>query len=107
MKLAVISDVHGNVLALEAVLADIAGLGVDATINLGDHLSGPLWPSETAALLMAAALPSIRGNHDRALADNPQEGLKATDRFARERISAANLTGCGPCQQRCCSRARC
>lgn len=44
MRLALISDIHGNLPALEAVLADIAAASVDATINLGDILSGPLWP---------------------------------------------------------------
>ena len=42
MKLAVISDIHGNVLALRAVLADMARQGVDQTLNLGAILSGPL-----------------------------------------------------------------
>jgi Icc-related predicted phosphoesterase len=57
MKLAVISDIHGNLPALEAVLADIATQGVDQTVNLGDILSGPLQPAETADLLMAATSP--------------------------------------------------
>ena len=67
MKIAVISDVHGNLLALQAVLADIARQGVDQTVNLGDLLSGPLQPFETAELLMAEALLTIRGNHERQL----------------------------------------
>ena len=67
MKLAVISDIHGNLLALQAVLADIARQGVDQTVNLGDILSGPLQPFETADLLMAQDFPTIRGNHERQL----------------------------------------
>ena len=69
MKLAVISDIHGNLLALQAVLADIARQGVDQTVNLGDILSGPLQPAETADLLMAQGFPTIRGNHERQLLD--------------------------------------
>jgi hypothetical protein len=42
MKLAAIADIHGNCVALEAVLADIAALGIGEVVNLGDHLSGPL-----------------------------------------------------------------
>jgi predicted phosphodiesterase len=42
MKIAAISDIHGNLAALDAVLADIGRRGVDATVNLGDILSGPL-----------------------------------------------------------------
>ena len=52
MKFAAIADVHGNCLALEAVLADIFALGVTEVVNLGDHVSGPLEPRRTADLLM-------------------------------------------------------
>jgi predicted phosphodiesterase len=48
MKLAAISDIHGNLPALDAVLADIATHAVDAIVNLGDILSGPLWGAATA-----------------------------------------------------------
>ena len=67
MKIAIISDIHGNLLALRAVLADIARQGVDQTVNLGDILSGPLQPAETADLLMTQNFPSIKGNHERQL----------------------------------------
>ena len=67
MKIAVISDIHGNLVALQAVLADIARQGVDQTVNLGDMLSGPLQPAETANLLMTQHFPMIRGNHERQL----------------------------------------
>jgi hypothetical protein len=42
MKFAAIADVHGNCFALEAVLADIAAIGITDVVNLGDHVSGPL-----------------------------------------------------------------
>ena len=51
MKIAVISDIHGNLLALEAVLEDLKHASPDLIVNLGDCVSGPLWPEETAALL--------------------------------------------------------
>ena len=76
MKLAVISDIHGNLLALQAVLADIARQGVDQTVNLGDILSGPLQPAETADLLMQCNFITVRGNHERQvleLLDEPQQ----------------------------------
>lgn len=69
MKLAVISDIHGNLAALEAVLDDIARQGVDVTVNLGDVLSGPLDALEVADRLMALDLPTVRGNHDRFIVD--------------------------------------
>jgi putative phosphoesterase len=64
---AVLSDIHGNLLALEAVLSDIASEGITQTVNLGDHLQGPLDPVGTADRLMQLNLPSIRGNCDRLL----------------------------------------
>lgn len=74
MRVAVLSDIHGNLWALDAVLAHLAGEHVDATWNLGDILSGPLLPGETADRLMALDLLTIRGNHERQLlacADGP------------------------------------
>jgi predicted phosphodiesterase len=62
MRLAALSDIHGNLPALEAVLADIGRRGVERIVNLGDIVSGPLWPRETAARLLPLALPTVRGN---------------------------------------------
>lgn len=88
MRLAVISDVHGNLPALDAVLDDIAASGADLTLNLGDILSGPLWPAETAQRLMALDLPTIRGNHERQLLTLPRDRLGASDAFAAAAIDA-------------------
>lgn len=68
MKLAVISDVHGNLAALEAVLDDIERAQVDAILNLGDIVSGPLDPVAVAERLMPMQLMTVRGNHDRHIA---------------------------------------
>jgi predicted phosphodiesterase len=86
MRIAAISDVHGNLPALEAVLADIARQRVDAVVNLGDLLSGPLWPAETADRLMALGLPTLAGNHERQLLTVPRERQEAADRHAAERL---------------------
>lgn len=91
MKLAVLSDIHGNLPALEAVIADAKGKGCNSFVNLGDSLSGPLWPRETAALLMALDWPTIAGNQDRALLVPGIDHMGASDHFARLRLSDAQL----------------
>jgi hypothetical protein len=67
MKFAAIADVHGNSVALEAVLADIATIGITEVVNLGDHVSGPLEARQKADLLIERGFPSIRGDQDRRL----------------------------------------
>jgi predicted phosphodiesterase len=89
LKIAAISDVHGNLAALEAVLADIATQSVDVTVNLGDILSGPLWVSETADRLMALGLPTISGNHERQLLTLAKERMGASDAFAAAQLNEA------------------
>jgi predicted phosphodiesterase len=79
---ALIADVHGNLPALEAVLADIAARGITAIVNLGDHVSGPLWPQETAAFLMQQSWPTIAGNHDRMVAADDPASHGPSDRYA-------------------------
>jgi putative phosphoesterase len=73
-RIAVISDPHGNDLALNAVLADIRAQGIADILCLGDMVSGPLNAARTADLLMQAGLTAaVRGTHDRCLtADRDQ-----------------------------------
>ena len=52
MRFGVLADIHGNALALEAVLQDMDMLGLLTAVNLGDSVSGPLNAAETAYLLM-------------------------------------------------------
>jgi len=69
-KIALISDVHGNSLALKAVLKDIRSKGIETIINLGDSLYGPLDPQGTFALLIENDILSICGNGDRVILEN-------------------------------------
>ncbi len=65
MKYALISDIHGNLPALEAVLAHIdARFGLDALYHLGDLVGYAPWPNEVAALLRARGIPGVAGNYD-------------------------------------------
>lgn len=91
MRIAAISDIHGNLDALRAVLADIGDRGCDAIVNLGDIVSGPLQPAETAALLMEAALPTIRGNHERQLLADDTDAMGASDAYARRMLNDGQL----------------
>ena len=88
MRIAVIADIHGNILALEAVLADLARRGgADLVINLGDCVSGPLWPRETMERLEALGWPTVRGNHDRRVALDPLAEMGPSDKFAHDRLT--------------------
>lgn len=67
MKLAILSDIHSNVFALEAVIADAQKQSVDLMINLGDILYGPIAPKATYDLLMQHEFVTISGNQDRQI----------------------------------------
>ncbi|MFL5465617.1 MAG: metallophosphoesterase family protein [Gemmatimonadaceae bacterium] len=69
MRYALISDIHANLPALRAVLADIDGRSdVDATYHLGDLTGYAPWPNEVVALLRERAIQGIAGNYDSTLA---------------------------------------
>lgn len=89
MRWAILSDIHGNLPALEAVLQAIAAEGIEQVVQLGDALSGPLWPAETADRLMALGWPAIAGNHERQVLTQPLDRMGATDRHAAERLDDA------------------
>ena len=92
MRIAVLSDIHGNLPALQAVMADLARRGVDLVINCGDSLSGPLWPRETADALMALGWPTIAGNHERQLLTCARRPGGPSDQFAFEHSTPAQRT---------------
>jgi len=91
MKIALVTDIHGNLAALEAVEADIRRRGVDQTVNLGDSLSGPLLPLETAQYLMGKGWISLAGNHDRQILANEPESRTAADDYARSQLGNSEL----------------
>ena len=87
MRIAVLSDVHGNLLALDAVLRDIHHRQVDLVVNLGDSLSGALQPAETAARLMELDLLSVRGNHERQVLEGNPSTMGPSDLLAHNQIT--------------------
>lgn len=66
MKVAIVSDVHSNLAALEAVLAEAKSLGADETWSLGDAVGYGPRPLECLDLLGREASLQIMGNHDAA-----------------------------------------
>ncbi|MBE0442981.1 metallophosphoesterase family protein [Psychrobacter sp. FME13] len=67
--IAAISDIHSNIFALEAVLADIKRRNIEQIVNLGDILYGPIAPKATYELLMTCRddIMTICGNQDRQI----------------------------------------
>lgn len=102
MRIAIVSDIHGNLAALEAVVKDFTTRDVDAVINLGDSLSGPLMPLETAQFLMAQEWTQIAGNHERQLLTLGPGQRGPSDEFAYSQLTAmelewlASLKPCAP-----------
>ena len=69
MRYALISDIHANLPALQAVLDHVAGQpGIGAIYHLGDLVGYAPWPNETVALLRGFRIPGIAGNYDSTVA---------------------------------------
>lgn len=83
-KIAVLADIHGNAMALAAVLENARDQGATAIVNLGDILYGPLEPRRTYDLLLqeAAGAITIRGNQDRMLCDAQASNLEENPTLA-------------------------
>ena len=81
MRYALISDIHANRPALEAVLADIANqASVDAVLHLGDLVGYAPWPNETVQLIREAGIAGVAGNYDSTTAtDYKHCGCKYED----------------------------
>jgi len=93
MRMAVISDVHGNRWALEATLKEIRARGITRVVNLGDCVYGPLDPRGVAELMMACNVPSVCGNEDRLVFDvaaAPGRGARALD-YVRAALTPAQI----------------
>ncbi|MGH2493965.1 MAG: metallophosphoesterase family protein [Ktedonobacteraceae bacterium] len=64
MRLAIISDIHGNCYAFDQVLADIRQQGIEQIVCLGDAIQGGAQPAETVARLREVGCPIVMGNAD-------------------------------------------
>lgn len=91
LRIALLADIHGNLPALEAVVADIGHRGADHVVNLGDSLSGPLLPQETAHFLRARDWLQLAGNHERQLLTLPPGKRGPSDQFTFARLTGTEL----------------
>ena len=84
MRSAILSDIHGNLVALRAVLDVIEGLSTERVLCLGDIVGYNPWPNECVQVIRERSIPCVMGNHDRVAA-----GLEEPESFnasAREAI---------------------
>jgi predicted phosphodiesterase len=67
LRIAVLSDIHGNLEALQSVLEDLDRLGVARVVSLGDNVGYGPEPEAVVRLLWERRIPSVMGNHEWAL----------------------------------------
>jgi hypothetical protein len=84
-RVAVITDVHANLAALEATLTEIDRLGIDAVYCGGDLVGYGPQPNEVCALIEQRAIPTIYGNYDYAIGRDVEDcGCAYIDKHDRE-----------------------
>jgi predicted phosphodiesterase len=93
MRTALVSDVHGNAVALEAVLADLDREPVDQVVALGDIAQGGPQPAEVIDRVTALGWPVVLGNADDFLLDPAAGGEEATERQLAERAWSVEHLG--------------
>ena len=91
MRVAIISDIHANLEALTAVLADIDAEGVDRIVCLGDVVGYGANPAECLALVRARAPHCVLGNHDSAVFEPELRLLFSTNARAAAEWTARQL----------------
>jgi predicted phosphodiesterase len=84
MRYGVISDVHGNLPALDVVLSELRRIGVDAYVCAGDLVGYGPQPNECVATIRRLGAPSVAGNHDLIAIGTLADGQ--CDRIARDTL---------------------
>jgi putative phosphoesterase len=88
MRIAIISDMHGNCVALDAALADLKQQAVDRLVCLGDAVQGGPQPAEVVARLRALACPVVMGNADAWLLSGQEAGSEVISPERRVKMEA-------------------
>lgn len=91
MRIAVFSDMHGNAIALDAVLADFAAKPGDQLICLGDAIQGGPQPREVVARLRGLGCPVVMGNADDWLLSGQASDAESIDDKRQRRLDAVRL----------------
>src|SRR6266545_4455606 len=91
-QLALISDIHGNGVALDTVLADLARHDVEQIVCLGDVAAGGPQPNEVIARLRELGCQAVRGNADGWLLDGLPAGRSEETRRLGEVVGWAHMT---------------
>ena len=85
MRIGIISDIHGNLPALEAVLDDLGPKQLDALYCLGDLVGYAAFPNEVTERIRAQGIPTIMGNYDDGVGfDRDECGCAYTDPVERQ-----------------------
>jgi putative phosphoesterase len=84
MRIALISDIHGNCFALDIVLADLRSESVDQIICLGDAIQGGPQPAETVQRLRALQCPIVMGNADAWLLEEESDAGEPSSQEMRD-----------------------
>ena len=93
MRTALVSDVHGNAVALEAVLADLDREPVDQVVALGDMAQGGPQPAEVVDRVAALGWPVVLGNADAFLLDPDAGAEEASERQLEARAWSVERLG--------------
>ncbi|MDQ3963397.1 MAG: metallophosphatase family protein [Actinomycetota bacterium] len=93
MRIAVLSDIHGNLLALDAVMSDLDAQSVDEVWCGGDLGWGGPWASECIARVRKEGWPTVRGNTDIWITGDPQSIDDPAKRELFEAIARAHAIG--------------
>jgi predicted phosphodiesterase len=88
MRIVIFSDIHGNGLAFETVLADLQHEAFDQMVCLGDAVQGGPQPAQVVARLRELACPVVMGNADEWLISGFDSGAESIPEDRRQRMDA-------------------